>query len=398
MNSDDSDSNDSDNDMYISSDDDMDNDDMKNEEFNDFLKGKIKMKDTEQKLLNLYYLCGEKYLNIDINYLTYDKYNNKPINICWYTINKKLKTPFIEYLLYKSDENELIFPKISNTNMNSAREIFERTDNYTNEMIKMLFINDKTYMRYIPKGYYLNNDSKEIYIFVELFLKPNILVSNYEKNDVKNNQYYFVCFDEIMNSGYTYNIKIADKVCDFFIENDKFICICDIDNNVCINPIVCYVDKSEREIEYTLSFGLNVCDRGSILGPYYYFTNYDGCLYNIMKNSNNNNNIKTRKGVLKFIIFTEKMNVLLNYPNDNIDDSEYKKTKLLLDKSDREKYNFDILTMKISDYKGNWTNNYDSVYVGLVNLDDDNVLMKYPLWVLREKQNFIYHSYISVSV
>ena len=54
--------------------------------------------------------------------------------------------------------------------------------------------------------------------------------------------------------------------------------------------------------------------------------------------------------------------------------------------------------MKISDYKGNWTNNYDSVYVGLVNLDDDNVLMKYPLWVLREKQNFIYHSYISVSI
>ena len=356
------------------------------------------MKDTEQKLLNLYYLCGEKYLNRDINYLTYDKYNNKPINICWYTINKKLKTPFIEYLLHKSDENELIFPKISNTNMNSAREIFERTDNYTNEMIKMLFINDNTYIRYIPKGYYLNNDNKEIYIFVELFLKPNILVSNYEKNDVKNNQYYFVCFDEIMNSGYTYNIKIEDKVCDFFIENDKFICICDIDNNVCINPIVCYVDKSEREIEYTLSFGLNVCDRGSILGPYYYFTNYDGSLYNIMKNSNNNNNIKTRKGVLKFIIFTEKMNVLLNYPNDNIDDSEYKKTKLLLDKSDREKYNFDILTMKISDYKGNWTNNYDSVYVGLVNLDDDNVLMKYPLWVLREKQNFIYHSYISVSV
>jgi aspartate-semialdehyde dehydrogenase len=70
---------------------------------------------------------------------------------------------------------------------------------------------------------------------------------------------------------------------------------------------------------------------------------------------------KYRHGsVIRFALFLGKSKVVLNRPSDNIDESQMKQYLL----SNEKTSSMARLTMRISDYDGTWTNQYDSVYVG----------------------------------
>jgi hypothetical protein len=68
-------------------------------------------------------------------------------------------------------------------------------------------------------------------------------------------------------------------------------------------------------------------------------------------------------------------------PNDPIDESEIKQS--MLNDTSRNK-NFEIQTLRISDHDGNWTNEYDSAYLGNIELDDGNLLKNTPIYVIKD--------------
>ena len=60
-----------------------------------------------------------------------------------------------------------------------------------------------------------------------------------------------------------------------------------------------------------------------------------------------------------------------NLPNDESDNSDIKKERL--EDPDLDK-NMEILIMRISDHDGKWTENYDSAFLGKIELDNGLII------------------------
>ena len=93
---------------------------------------------------------------------------------------------------------------------------------------------------------------------------------------------------------------------------------------------------------------------------------------------------------MRFALFLGRMKVVENLPNDEIDISEIKKERIndvSLDK------NIELLTMRISDHDGKWSNFYDSVFLGKIELDNGEHLKNTPIYVLKDYEQQIPLSY-----
>ncbi len=77
-------------------------------------------------------------------------------------------------------------------------------------------------------------------------------------------------------------------------------------------------------------------------------------------------------------------------PNDEIYNYYTKKERL--DDTDLDK-NMEILTMRISDHDGKWAENYDSTFLGKIELDNGEYLKNTPIYVLKEYEQQIPLSY-----
>jgi hypothetical protein len=77
----------------------------------------------------------------------------------------------------------------------------------------------------------------------------------------------------------------------------------------------------------------------------------------------------------EFFLFTESDNL--------IDESDIKKQKLVDEKTD---HSFEVLTMRITDYAGSWSEEFDSVYLGELELDNGERLKNtdVPILVIKE--------------
>ena len=85
-------------------------------------------------------------------------------------------------------------------------------------------------------------------------------------------------------------------------------------------------------------------------------------------------------GIVRFALFLNKMKFIENFPNDDIDESGIKQERLNDPNLD---VNYERLTMRISDHDGNWTNIYNSVYLGRTELDNGEILKDTPIIVLK---------------
>jgi hypothetical protein len=75
------------------------------------------------------------------------------------------------------------------------------------------------------------------------------------------------------------------------------------------------------------------------------------------------------------------MLIKMNDPDDPIDESEIKKMRLNDPKIDAK---YESLTIRITDYDGIWTKDYDSVYLGRIELDDGTFYKESPLYVVKD--------------
>lgn len=138
------------------------------------------------------------------------------------------------------------------------------------------------------------------------------------------------------------------------------------------------------------------------MGPYFYFTNFTNAikdaLYNLVNSKDSSAkqikndtifksitekiNVVSRKcGIVRFALFLGLTKYIENSPNDNIDESQIKLQRLEDNNLDQQ---HERLTMRISDYDGQWADTYDSCYLGDIELDNGEKIQNSPLFVLKE--------------
>ena len=316
--------------------------------------------------------------------------NLSQIKICAYEINTEAKYPFLKYLLYKdifSEKDVLSFPAIDNSffHMNT-----QNVKNFAQlHLFGILELTDyETFSKSIQyKGCYIYNN--DVYVFFDITKNNVILYDIYRKSPT-----WLCLIDEIINERNVCSFKVRSDVSDFFIENHELCFLKDKNDDSYALPVVGYVGKPENMLNFTYIFGESKRDNHSIMGPYYYFTNYSNAIKhsgwsrNEMPETNENILLTENKygkyikngGIVRFALFLNKMKFIENFPNDDIDESGIKQERLNDPNLD---VNYERLTMRISDHDGNWTNIYNSVYLGRTELDNGEILKDTPIIVLK---------------
>ena len=294
----------------------------------------------------------------------------KNIYICPYNINTIGKYPFQQFILIKSINNKIEFPSILDYRDFNSVELV----NYIKVcLFGLLSIDDfETFNDLVDfNGYYEYNNN--LYLFFDVTnCKINIDYT------YKNSNVWVAILDEIINQKNICNIEICKEVIDFFIKNNEFCFLVD-ENNVNYEiPIVGYVSKEKSKTNFTYVFGESARDKNSLLGSYFYFTDFDNALKN------------TGESIIRFALFLGNTKYIQNLKNDTIDSSEIKSQRLQDNNLDK---NTEYLTIRISDHDGKWSHSYDSAYVGYIILDNETELKNTPIFVLKTYEQQIPLSY-----
>jgi hypothetical protein len=319
----------------------------------------------------------EKKYNYNINHLLNDNIDiilesnsyNK-IYLCCYEVNNKksVLSPFLQYYLINDLLNEnLTFPDLNLLNINLD------TDNlleYAKGYLFMLFNNNYSLndnLEYNGAMYYKD----DIYLFFDLS-KCKIQIDFL----FKSSKIWLCLLDEIVNQQNVCNVQISNKVTNFFVNNSDLVFLYDNEDNMYETPSVCYVGKNWNKLNFTHIFGISKSDNKSILGPYYYFTNFNNateqCDYSEKYD---------KMGIIRFAVFTGVMKIITNLES-NCNDESYTKKEMLNDPEFDNKYQ--ALTSRISDHDGKWTEKYDSAYLGYsIELDDGTKLKENCLTVVK---------------
>jgi hypothetical protein len=241
----------------------------------------------------------------------------------------------------------------------------------------MLLINilDRSNMGdFVFQGYDVHDTN--VYVFFDV-TNNEVDVAKFKPS---NNAIKFCLMDEIMNTRKCFGYTISDDVTSYFQANRRLVYLCDETGKRFEIPIVGYQVIVCNELTFLYTFGVKKSDDLSLLGPYYYFTDYENSI------SKTKCHRDTAFGIVRFALFMGTMLVKLNYPMDPIDVSDIKMERLEDDSLERK---YECLTMRVTDHAGKWAENYDSVFVGRVELDDGSFLRDSPFIVVKKHEQFV---------
>jgi hypothetical protein len=334
--------------------------------------------------------------------------NNITIKINAYEIKNNGTYPFLKYLLYKDElRKTLFFPLLQNiTNLASTKI---NSDNIiTLTKLKLFSLLQPSLTNYSDfdskicfKGFFLTND-QTIHIFFDLTQCKIELCDIYKTNKI-----WFVLLDEIVNYKNICGILIDSSVTNFFVNNDDFIFLKNQDGDNFEIPIIGYTGMNgikQNNVSFVYTYGNSPKDKSALLGPYYYFTDFKNSIRQggwseisqPVKNSesvlitDNEYGRYIKGSIVRFALFLGKIKNIENFPNDDIDFSETKKNRINDANLDK---NMEILTMRISDHDGKWAENYDSVFLGEIELDNGANLKNTPIYVVKTYEQQIPLSY-----
>lgn len=307
---------------------------------------------------------------------------NTTIYICAFHVNQSGKLPFLQFVMNKYPKqlfgDILTFPCFSYTGKNN---ILGECESKLDEVVSLYKDNNN----YIYIGHIC--DGGNIYMFYD------ITHFEFQTHELyRDDTMWLVLLDEIINYQRTCNFKIHDSVSDFFKNNFSFCTLYDENELLIESPIVCYSGVHESKLKFTAIFGVGKHETDGIVGPYYYFTTYEKSIKsggwskndcqefrNDKKITEDGNGKYNSGGIVRFALFLGKKKILLNYPEDDTDESLYKNEKLKDETMCLERQ-----TTRITDYDGKWTDSYDSVYIGKLEIDDGRILTDAPYWVVKE--------------
>ena len=336
-------------------------------------------------------------LHVDIdNVLSYVKFDE--VIIVPFKINFNSTQPFNTFLLMNDFTDILNFPYVNTSYKNdsyNSQEILTTIKTYlysillSNNNSNIINYDLETFMSTIDlKGLYVYEN--KVYAFFDL-TKLEINTNLVSRNSL----YWFALIDEIVNKKKVCDIPISDDVSDFFMNNSEFIYFKNSKQEQIEIPSVVYTGSHEKTLHFNFTFGNRPSDNNAILSSGFYFTNYTNAFkqggWSLDYTSDNVPVKYTKGGIIRYALFLGNNLVKMNYPNDDIDESEIKKAKLI--HSEKNDYVYEKMTLRISDHDGLWKQNYDSVYLGKIELDNGEYLRNVPLYVVKDYYNHTPLSY-----
>lgn len=309
--------------------------------------------------LNTYNLeGGKKPLNINYPIIVeknFDKISpnkNSKIFICIYRICKSTKKKiiykeFLQYLLYKFPDNNIVFPFKNYIKGNPLK--------IANGLVK------KILQKTISCDGYLSS-SNNYYFFYN-----NISSIKVKKMSITDN-YWWGLIDEICNHNKIVNFPILSSCYNIFYKNPSLIYLKKGKENIDI-PIAAFFGDTTEMIPYTASLGLRSSPYKTF-GPYYYFTNYiksihwgsftsnykERTIFN--KKVTDENGKYLQGGIIRFALFLDNYDCLL-YNKNNL----YYSLFDYLDNNTLKKRTKKKHTQKTHGL-GEWTEKFDSIILG----------------------------------
>ena len=328
-------------------------------------------------------------LNTNIN----DVYNTvdfAKIHICLYSVNTPAVHPFLEFMLIKNKHSDVEADSLMFPIFLYYKDLNIDILNESNRLQKLLLLNteNSTFKGYLLEENDLIND---IYLFYELDSRQ----IDYGHGELyRNNSLWKVTIDEMVNSRLVCNFPVYDSVTFFFVKNMQFMFLHRYNNNenniIYETPTVVYHGVEESMLYFKYLFGASKMTSEEIMGSFYYFTDYNNAVkmsVDSHKKKYINNETDKKIGVIRSVIFLGINKVPMNYPEDQHDESYYNSILTSIDNNNAN-------TNRISDHDGIWSNNYDSVYLGKLLLDDGQMIKGTPLWVIKnynQQASLSYH-------
>jgi len=288
---------------------------------------------------------------------------NITIFLCIYQINKLSFKPFLQYTLWKYTKfhDLLIFPYCKNDRGGALKQINILKNKINKENVKV-------------KGFLKHNEA--IYMFAEDILSLNKLNIKYRKK-----KKWWVTIDEICNHRNLLKFPIHHTVTDIFFKFPTLIHLINKDNTKIEIPYVAYNGDYSQLLPMTAVFGTRKI-RSSIMGPFYYFGDYNAAIryagwssgYSAYKINNKAITDKEGKwksgGIIRSILFLGKCKILLNHDEESVNNKKSSKCSKLW--------------KNLIDRNGTWSESYDSLYIGRAPLSNGYVFRQSPQFVIKK--------------
>ena len=291
------------------------------------------------------------------------------INICAYQINKSGLYPFLQFFMRKFKMNENNPDVVSFIQFECTKEM--NIISKCNDILNVILLSYMKIGHYDYKGFKIFNN--EVFMYYDL---SECQIGTHRLN--RNDDLWLVLVDEIVNYNSICNFQIDSHVVNYFQKNNDSFFLKNKNGNYIETPIVAYNYALENQIKFISVFGtIRLHDENAVMGPYYYFTNYE-------KAVEKNKDVKENGGIVRFALFTGNMKVPLNLPQDKPDESEKTLALLMSDSSTiTPEYKKIRNMLRISDRDASWVHNYDSIYIGNMYFDDGTVNEDSPYWVVK---------------
>jgi len=342
-----------------------------------------------------YYNYGVKHiLSKDLALLqNIESYKN--IVMCVYIVNTYGKIPFLQFMLTTNGNESLTLPRLPVNSLLNKKNIIPYSEVYLSGILQSNKFEEFSNNIMFDGSYEYDDD---LYLFFDITNCNLNVDETYLTTHIR-----FGLIDEIVNHKSICNIKIDDITSTFFIKNQSVIYLYDKNNKPYEIPVVGFVGKStEQKIKFVMTFGESAKNKSAILGPYFYFTDFHHAIrhggwscdykpeknYDVMVTDEKGKYIKG--GLIRFALFLGETKYIENSPNEPNDGSLIKKQRI---SDNSNNMNKERLTLRISDHDGLWSELYNSVYLGKLELDDGSFLEDTPMFVLKEYEQQLPLSY-----
>lgn len=328
------------------------------------------------------------------------------VYIVLYTVNTSLNIPFLEFGLKK-------IPYVNVNELNDLMTFSFFIANNPTECVEMAhakikrLLQSKTNMnhaeetvdetKYTIHGYKVFEKNMYLFVNVDRWKENNVM--SLSRNEIL----WFVTSNEIVNAQSCCRFKIDTLVNRFFIHNDSFLYLFDSAKDALLeSPIVVYTGHPYSKVSFTAIFGVSKEEYSSrsVLGPYYYFTDYqsafklggwsktgeDEYMYDKLITFPGEKGKYTRGGIIRFALFLGNAKMLMNVSTDDIDNSLMRR-QLLPEEQ---------MNVRTTDYDGIWSEIYDSVYLGPVVQEDGSQIHGGPYWAAKDYSQFTALSYHTI--
>jgi hypothetical protein len=274
------------------------------------------------------------------------------IELCIYHININAHKPFLEFMLYKSNDNNIMyFPSFVYDD--TVDSILEKSEN----IIDNILLEKGSFEfkgRITPSE--IENNIQDADIDSRIILLFEIKQTNLDVVHMTNHQHFWwATVSEIFNYKKVMFYEISNTLTDVFLSCVDMIKIY-YKRSLIETPGIFYNGNNKNVTKYNAILSLNKAPTESRYGPYYYFTD----LHTAMKYACYGADGKKRSsvdgaGFVRFVVFHGKMKMFMK--KDKIDDSKMA-TYIF------ERYPVEKKTGQFRDNDCKWTDNYNSVYNG----------------------------------